>query len=376
MFTMRARRLFDGHDLYEDRVITVRDGRIEAVSGPGPADLDLGTATLLPGLIDCHVHLAFDASADPVAHLDRPDLATRMRQAALQHLAAGVTTVRDLGDRDYLALRLDLSATEGPEILASGPPITTSGGHCWWLGGQADGEAAVRAAVRERAARGAHVIKVMVTGGQMTEGSQPHLMQYGPAELKAAVDEAHAAGLPAAAHAHSPEGITESLRAGFDTIEHCGFWTEDGVEPDPRIIAALADSPVVVSLTAGIVPVPDMMPPPEIMARWPKMIEVLRTLYTAGVTFVIGSDAGIAPIKPHGLLPHGVQMLVDSGYAPLDVLRAVTSVAAGACRVGDRKGRVAPGYDADLLVVAGDPLADVTTLCRPLAVYRMGQRVP
>ncbi|MEV4892354.1 amidohydrolase family protein [Nonomuraea sp. NPDC055795] len=375
MFTMRARRLFDGQDLYEDRVVTIHDGRIAAVSGPGPADLDLGTATLLPGLIDCHVHLAFDASEDAVAHLDRPDLAARMRQAARRHLAAGVTTVRDLGDRDYLALGLGLTATEGPEILASGPPITTSGGHCWWLGGQADGEAAVRAAVRERAARGAHVIKVMVTGGQMTEGSAPHLMQYGPAELKAAVDEAHAAGLPAAAHAHSPQGIAEALRAGFDTIEHCGFWTEDGVEPDPLIIAALADSPVVVSLTAGIVPVPGMAPPPEIMARLPKMIEVLRTLYAAGVAFVIGSDAGIAPIKPHGLLPHGVQMLVDAGYAPLDVLRAVTSVAAGVCRVGARKGRIAPGFDADLLVVAGDPLADVTTLCRPLGVYRMGRKV-
>ncbi|WP_157249203.1 amidohydrolase family protein [Nonomuraea typhae] len=375
MFTLRARRLFDGHELYEDRVVTIDGDRIAAVSGPGRADLDLGAATLLPGLIDCHVHLAFDAGPDPVAQLDRPGLATRMRQAAKQHLLAGVTTVRDLGDRDYMALGLGLGPAEGPEILAAGPPITTSGGHCWWLGGQADGESAVRAAVRERAGKGVHVIKVMVTGGQMTEGSHPHRLQYGPAELTAAVAEAHAAGLPAAAHAHSPQGIAHALRAGFDTIEHCAFWTENSVEPDPRTIAALADSPVVVSMTAGIVPVPGLEVPAEIRARWPKTAGVLRELYAAGVTFVIGSDAGIAPIKPHGLMPHAVRHLVDLGFQPLDVLRASTSVAAGACRVGARKGRIAPGFDADLLAVAGDPLADVTSLLRPLAVYRMGQKV-
>lgn len=375
MLTIRARRLFDGHEMRTDRVVSVHDGRITAVGDDGPADLDLGDATLLPGLIDCHVHLAFDAGLDPVGRLDQPGLADRMREAARAHLAAGVTTVRDLGDRDYLALGLGLGPTEGPEILASGPPITTVKGHCWWLGGEAEGEKAVRAAVRERAARGAHVVKMMVTGGQMTEGSQPHLVQYTRDELKAAADEAHACGLPIAGHAHATQGIADALAAGFDTIEHCAFWTEESNEPDPEILAGLAGSAVIVSLTAGMVPVPGVLPPPEMLARLPKLATVLQALYTAGVAFVIGSDAGIAPIKPHGVLPHGAQMLVDLGFAPIDVLRSITSTAALACRVPARKGRIAPGYDADLLVVDGDPLADIGALRRPLAVYRLGQAI-
>ena len=374
MHALRCRRLFDGESMLHDRVVVVEDGRIAAVTGgdaaSAPSAADLGDVTMLPGLIDCHVHLAFDASADPVAALEPPGLVDRMRDAARQHLAAGVTTVRDLGDRDYLALELGLGR-EGPEILAAGPPITTPRGHCWFLGGEAEGEQAVREAVRERARRGAHVVKMMVTGGEMTPGSHSHLVQYNPAELKAAADEAHAHGLPIAAHAHAAEGIAGALNAGFDTIEHCSFFTEDSLEVDHDLIARLAASDVIVSITAGIVP-GGGPPPPRLLARLPKLLEVIGAMRAAGVTYVIGSDAGIGPPKPHGLLPYAARALVDMGYPPLDVLRSITSVAARACRVADRKGRVAPGYDADLLVVAGDPARDISALGRPLAVYREG----
>ncbi|MGW4962421.1 amidohydrolase family protein [Nonomuraea sp. NPDC004186] len=205
-----------------DQVVIVEDGRITGITTEVPATVDLGDATLLPGLIDCHVHLAFDASRDVVAMLEPPGLADRMRQAARQHLAAGVTTVRDLGDRDYLALGLDLGL-DGPEILSAGPPITTPRGHCWFLGGEAAGEHGVREAVRERAARGVHVIKMMVTGGEMTPGTHSHLLQYGLAELRAAADEAHAHGLPITGHVHCAEGIAHVLDAGFDSIEHCSL---------------------------------------------------------------------------------------------------------------------------------------------------------
>ncbi|GAA2653928.1 amidohydrolase family protein [Nonomuraea recticatena] len=345
----------------------------------GPADLDLGDVTLLPGLIDCHVHLVFDASADPVGHLRESsdeEVLDRMREEAARTVAAGVTTVRDLGDRGYLALRLaeKLGVTEGPEILASGPPITTTGGHCWFLGGQADGVEGVRAAVRERAERGVHVVKMMVTGGEMTPGTFSHLRQYGLAELCAAVEEAHAHGLPIAAHAHAGEGIADALAAGFDTIEHCSFMTEHAAEHDETIIARLAASDVIVSLTAGIVPTGGP-PPPGIAKRMPGIMAALMALHAAGVAFVIGSDAGIGPGKPHGVLPYGARMLVDLGYAPLDVLRSVTSRAARACRVADRKGRIMQGYDADLVAVSGDPLADISALQRPFAVFRMGRRL-
>ncbi|TMS00603.1 amidohydrolase family protein [Nonomuraea basaltis] len=371
MLAIRARRLFDGREMHDDQVVTVENGRVADIAGDGPATVDLGDVTLLPGLIDCHVHLAFDAGLDVVGTLEQPGLADRMRSAARRHLAAGVTTVRDLGDRDYLALGLGLGL-DGPEILSAGPPITPPKGHCWFLGGEAAGEQGVREAVRERAARGVHVIKMMVTGGEMTPGTHSHRLQYGPAELKAAADEAHAHGLPITGHAHCAEGITHALEAGFDSIEHCSFFTEESYEVDYGLIARLAASDVVVSLTAGLAPSP-VPPPPRIQQRIAGMMEGLRAINAAGVDFVIGTDAGIAPPKPHGVLPYGAEMLVEHGYAAVDVLRSITSVAARACRVGERKGSIAPGFDADLLAVAGDPLADITALRRPLAVYRMGR---
>ncbi|WP_336210866.1 amidohydrolase family protein [Nonomuraea sp. LPB2021202275-12-8] len=373
MFTVRTARLFDGRDMRHDQVVTIADGRVREVSPGTRATVDLGDATLLPGLIDCHVHLAFDAGPDPVAMLDAPGLPGRMREAARRHLAAGVTTVRDLGDRDYLALDLGLGL-KGPEILAAGPPITTTRGHCWWLGGEADSEEAIRQAVREHAGRGVHVIKMMVTGGELTEGSHSHLRQYGAAELRAAADEAHALGLPITGHAHCADGIALALEAGFDSIEHCSFITGDTVELDHGLIARLAAAEIVVSLSIGNVPVPGV-PPPRFVALMPGILEGARAMYAAGVDFVIGTDAGIGPRKPHGLLPHGAKILVELGYAPINVLRSMTSVAARVCRVTDRKGRIAAGMDADLLAVAGDPLADITALRHPLAVFRMGRRV-
>jgi imidazolonepropionase-like amidohydrolase len=373
MTTMRARRVFDGLEMRPDAVVTVEGGRITALSGSGHADLDLGDVTLLPGLVDCHVHLAFDASDDPVSRLDEPGLADRMREAARQHLAAGVTTVRDLGDRDYLALGLGLGP-DGPEILAAGPPITAVKGHCWWLGGEAAGEQAVREAVRERAARGAHVIKMMVTGGEMTEGTHSHLCQYEPAELEAAAAEAHAHDLPITGHAHCAEGIRRAVEAGFDSVEHCSFIVEDGVRQDPEVIELLAATGTVVSITAGMAPTA-VPPPPRVARLLPLILDTVRSVYAAGVRFVIGTDAGIGPAKPHGVLPYGAQMLVDLGFEPIDVLRAITSVGADTCRVGDRKGRIAPGADADLVAVEGDPLADMAALRRPVAVFREGRRI-
>jgi imidazolonepropionase-like amidohydrolase len=174
---LTARWLFDGRtpEAFNDWCVEIEDGRIAAVGPLGEMNaagdlVDLGDVTLMPGLIDAHQHLAFDASDDPVAHLQAADdaaLMAQMREAALKALAASVTTVRDLGDRDYLSLTLrDHFATgeTGPRILASGPPLTVTGGHCWFLGGEADGVEGVRWAVRERAARGVDVVKVMATG--------------------------------------------------------------------------------------------------------------------------------------------------------------------------------------------------------------------
>jgi imidazolonepropionase-like amidohydrolase len=367
MLAIRAGRLFDGVDAdpMENPVVLVEGGRVSAVvstAPPGADVVDLGAATLLPGLVDAHVHLAFDAGRDPVGRLSTVDdeqLLDGMRTAARRALAAGITTVRDLGDRGYLAVRLrdELAAdpTGGPQVLAAGPPITTTRGHCWFLGGEADGVAGVRAAVRAHAERGVDVIKMMATGGELTPGTRSHEAQFGLPELRAAADEARRHGLPITAHAHGAVGIANAIDAGFDMVEHATFMTADGAAADDDVIDALVRSGVVVSATLG--QAPGSVLPPRIAALVAQAAEPFRRLCEAGVTVVCSSDAGIGPPKPHDVLPYGIAYMAKiGGVPPVAALRAATSAAAHACRLGDRKGRVAPGYDADLLAVGGDPL--------------------
>jgi imidazolonepropionase-like amidohydrolase len=391
MLAIRADRLFDGVDAepVERPVVLIEAGRIVAVlSGEEPPSgaevVDLGAATLLPGLVDSHVHLVFDASLDPVGHLaaaNDEDVLVLMRTGARRALSAGITTVRDLGDRGYLSLKLrdELAGdpTAGPQILAAGPPITTGKGHCWFLGGEtASGVDAVRAAVRQHAERGVDVIKLMATGGELTPGTASHLPQFAADELRAAVDEARRHNLPTTAHAHGTAGIANAVAAGVDMIEHGTFMTAEGAEADPALIKAIADAGIPIGATVAQKPVPGVEPPPRIAKLLPLLLAIFRDIRAAGIPLVCSSDGGIGPLKPLDALPYGPAMMANLlGDAPVQTLRAVTSLAAQACRLGDRKGRVAPGYDADLLTVAGDPLTDPSALTAVNAVFRAGVRV-
>lgn len=334
--------------------------------------------TILPGLVDPHVHLAFDGSTDPVGALAArtPDeVRAAMTEAALATLRCGVTTVRELGDRGFLSL--DLRGTPGlPTILAAGPPITTPGGHCHFLGGATGNtEAAVRSAVRERADRGCDVVKIMASGGTLTPGSAQHETQFDVAVLRAAVDEAHKHGLPVTAHAHASDAIADALAAGVDGMEHVSFWSAEGVDDRPDLLAQIVASQVVVGATLGLVPIPGMVPPPGVLARIPKIMATLTRLIADGALVVAGTDAGIGPPKPHSSLPTAVPQLVTLGMSPLAALRTVTSVAAAACGLASRKGRLAPGFDADMVVVGGDPLTDPACMSDVRAVYLGGRIV-
>lgn len=380
--------MFDGVDNapIPAPVVLVDEGRIVA-AGPGvavPADaevVDLGAATLLPGLVDAHIHLTFDASRDPVGRFDRVDdaeLLAGARIAARRALLAGVTTVRDLGDRGYVTLRLRDELAKDPaggaQILAAGPPITTPRGHCWFLGGETSGVDGVRAAVRERVERGVDVIKVMATGGELTAGTRPHVAQFGVEELRAAVEEAGRRGLPVTAHAHGAAGIAQAAAAGIGSVEHCSFLTATGAELDPTVLAALLTAGTVVSATLGHLP--GLPVPPRIEALIPQLSAVFRQIRAAGVPIVCSSDAGIGPAKPHDCLPYGlVEMVELLGYSPVEAMRSATSAAADLCRVGDRKGRVAAGFDADLMALAGDPFTDISAVHAVAAVFRAGVRV-
>lgn len=409
-FTVRAGRLFDGETAYGPSTVVVQDGVIREVRsepGPGAEDmsggavagaggsgvlrdaggrvvhLDLGPdVCLMPGLVDLHVHLCFDGSSDPVSALvDSTDdeLRAVMRGASATMLRSGVTTVQDLGDRDFLALRYreELAATPAiaPEILVAGPPLTTAGGHCHFLGGVTEGIPALRAAVRDRAARGCDVVKVMASGGNITPNSAPHLSQFGPAELQAIVDEAHGLGLPVVAHAHGTEAVANAVAAGVDVLAHATFMTADGVADDPALVADIARRGVVVDPTISRFPAAALSLP-AIAARIEALIKHFREMIDAGVRIAYGSDSGVGPDKPHGVFPYtAAQAVAALGVPPLDALRGMTSVPADVCGVGGRKGRIAVGADADLLAVGGDPLADPGRLHDVRAVFRVGVRV-
>ena len=339
--------------------------------------------TVLPGLIDVHQHLAFDASTNPVAQLEADDDATlllRMRLAAQRALAVGITTIRDLGDRNYLSLTLRdwfLAGNEaGPRIVASGPPITTTNGHCWFLGGETDGPDGVRHAVRDRVSRGVDVIKVMASGGNMTPTVGPHESQFGRAELQAALEEAHRAGLPLAVHAHGAQAIADALAVGADSIEHCTFFSADGVHADPAILDQLAASRSVISMTAAVMP-GEAIIYPAMRERLTAIFANMRTLHSAGARLVCSSDAGVGPNKPHTALPHGVTTALPMiGMTNAEALTNVTAFAAEVCGVADRTGTLEPGKDADLLAVAGNPLDDINALHQVVAVFARGEIAP
>lgn len=336
----------------------------------------LGPLTLLPGLIDSHVHLALDGAPGAMDRLrtrSDDELYALMLRNAAQLLSAGVTTARDLGAPGGLgvrareAIRSGLAA--GPELVVSGPPLTVPDGHCWFMGGARVGEEALRQAVREQARAGVDVIKVMATGGALTRGSASWQGQFTERELAAVVDEAILAGLPVAAHAHGTEGIAASLRAGVHTIEHCSFLDASGaIVPDQGLIRRLAASGVHVCPTISV-RFTERRP-----GGGPGRTPALPAMYRQGVAVVAGTDAGTDG-APHHAYVEGLIGMARLGLPPAEILEAATSRAARALRVETLTGRIAAGLRADLIAVEGDPLRDVTALRAPRLIVASGKEV-
>jgi len=248
------------------------------------------------------------------------------------------------------------------------------------MGGVAEHPGELRAAVAERAERGVDIIKVMASGGATTAGTDVLACQYSLEQLRIVVGEAHARGLAVTAHAHGLPAVIQAVDAGADGIEHCGCLTERGIEVPDELVERLAADRIIVCPTLGRNP--GATPPPAMLAiqqrtglTWQDRQAMVGQLHAAGVIIASGVDAGISSGKPHGILAHAIADLVAGGISAADALASATSAAAGACGLADRKGRLRAGYDADLAVIDGDPLADIRALTAVQAVYLNGQAV-
>ena len=336
---------------------------------------DYPGSTIMPGLIDSHVHLGFDGGPNPAARMraetDEQQLVLMLRNAR-DLLGVGVTTARDLGSRGYLAVvvrdAIAAGLARGPRMVVAGPPVTVTGGHCWFMGGEADSEDDLRRIVRTQHKHGADLIKVMATGGFMTTGSAPWYAQFTAAQLALIVAEARRVDMPVAAHAHGLEGMRRAVEAGVTTIEHCSWVTETNERQfDERLAAQMAERGIVVCPTINVnAPYVTELTGITVGENVTKMQEV-------GVRFIAGTDAGIDN-TPHHQYAGGLAALVTLlGLRPADVIAMATTEAAAVLGVGAVTGRLAPGYEADLIVVDGDPLTDIAALARLRRVIARGR---
>jgi imidazolonepropionase-like amidohydrolase len=386
---IRGARLLDvdNGELLDGRQVLVRDGLVEAVLGaaePTPDDarvLDLTGLTVLPGLIDCHSHLIGDMefAGVPATTTSAADEAMTGVRNAKATIDAGFTSVRDVGTyRAFVDVALhkaiDAGWLPGPRMQCAGAYVTSPGG-----GGEVTGlaldvtlpadlrfgvvrsPADARQKVRDLVAGGADLIKLIVTGAVLTRGTQPGVVELDEPTVRAAVEEAAAHGVFVAAHAHGVEGIKVAIRAGVRSIEHGSLIDDEG-------IAMLADSD-----TYWVADIYDGDWIEEVGTRdgWPaETLEKNRQTtdaqrrgfekaVAAGVRLAYGTDSGV---YPHGLNARQLPYLVRYGMTSAEAVRSATVVAAELMGWGDRVGRLAPGLAADLIAVAGDPLADVGVL--------------
>jgi imidazolonepropionase-like amidohydrolase len=368
-----------------DKIVSVGPAK---ATPAGATVINLPNSTVLPGLIDAHTHLTGDAGKLGYESLgiSSPREALTGAKNAKITLEAGFTTVRNVGAGGYTDIALRDAINEGdvpgPRILASGPPLGITGGHCdenllpsefhYSAEGVADGVAAVQKKVREDIKYGADLIKFCATGGVMSKGDDPTASQYTQEEMRALVADAHRLGRKVAAHAHGAEGVRWASDAGVDSIEH-------GHLMDDAAIATLKKNGTylvpTLYLTEWWSENMEKMKAPEYLAAKMKMVsataeKAAQKAIQAGVKIGLGTDAAV---YPHGLNAHELAVYVKLGMTPLQAIQAATINDADLLGWSDKVGTIEAGKWADIIAVDGDPLKDVTTLQHVRFVMKGGQ---
>jgi len=377
-----------------DQVIVVQGGKISAVGAvgvtvvpSGATVIDLSSKTVLPGLIDTHTHVTGDPTTPPYHGygISIPREALKGARFARDTLLSGVTTIRNVGAAGYsdIALRDAINAGDviGPRMLASGPAIGITGGHCdsnmlapqydERAEGVADGVEAVRAMVRKNIKYGADVIKYCGTGGVFSKGDTPGAQQYTAEEVAAIVDEAHMAGRRVAVHAHGAAGIKVALKAGVDTIEHASLIDDEGLELAKKNGAWLSMDiyNTEYTQTAG----PKRGELEEFLRKDREVAQAQRDNFRKavqkGVKLTMGTDTGVFP---HADAPKQLAYMVQYGMTPMQAIQAATKVGAEALGIEQTAGQIAPGYSADIVAVTRNPLDDIHAMDNVEFVMKQG----
>lgn len=371
-------RLIDGTGTVYDRgTLVVRGSKISAVGPSRTLTIPKGARringrglTILPGLIDCHVHLCLGGEADVVGALESEDPSLRLLKSASYAKAtldAGFTTVRDVGARDHsifaLQQAVDSGLVRGPRIVGAGLAICMIGGHARFIGREVEGTEQVRRAVMEQIAAGAGVIKVIASGGVLTPNTSPDEAQMTMEELSAAVDAARQAEKKVAAHAHGASGMRNAILAGVRSIEHATLLDEEAGALMKRYGVYMVPTLSALATTAACRPscgIPESaLDKAKAMTKRHKVS--FKSAHQGGISIAMGTDAG-TPFNYHGENAQELERMVALGMTPMEAIVASTATAARLIGIQDSVGRLTRGMEADLVVLKGNPLQRIDVL--------------
>jgi imidazolonepropionase-like amidohydrolase len=394
--TVTAKRLLNvtTGKVVENPVVRIENGVVKAVeprSSGEAVTLALGDVTLLPGLVDCHTHLIGAEEETPYQRLTETTAHAAIEGVvnARKTIEAGFTTVRDLGAREFadVALREEIAAGRvvGPRMLVATKAISATGGHgdrndlpedvhVRRISGIADGPEEIRKKVRENIKYGADWIKVLVTGGVGSAGTDPRQADYTEEEIRAAVLAAKEKGRDVAAHAHGTLGILRAARAGVRSVEHASMLDDEALAALKANGTFIVSNPLsnVYMLERGAAGGYQDYQLRKSRELYALKVESLRKAIRAGVPVAYGTDAGV---QIHGINGKQLALYVEAGMTPLQAIQSATLVGARLLRMEKKIGQVAPGFFADLIAVTGDPLKDVKTLETPRFVMKEGRVV-